>query len=351
MTRIPSYRLHRASGQAIVAIAGREIYLGKHGTADSRLRYKRIVAEWLASDCSPCFGAPKKQITVVEVLSAYVKHAKSYYGNEANSEFQDVKLAVRRIKELYRTEIATDFGGVHFKTIRQQMIADGLSRGYINEVMRRITRIFRWAAAEGLVSPDVYRTLEAIDGLKLGRTKAKEGKGVKPVDEEIVLKTIPLLPEVVQDMVRLHSLIGCRPSELCGIRLRMVDRQSDVWLVRMEKHKNVLRGKTRTLYMGPQAQKILLPYLDRQPDDFLFVPKESEKRRRTVVSENRTTPLEQGDRVGTNRKKYPKRSPGNCFTRCDYTWAFRIACINASNLLLRSSWSMVLTCGAIAFAQ
>ena len=69
-------------------IAGREIYRGKHGTADSRLRY---------------------------------------HGNEANSEFRDVKLAVRQIKELYRTEIATDFGGVRFKTIRQQMIADGLS--------------------------------------------------------------------------------------------------------------------------------------------------------------------------------------------------------------------------------
>jgi len=29
--RVPKYRLHKASGQALVQIDGRRIYLGKHG--------------------------------------------------------------------------------------------------------------------------------------------------------------------------------------------------------------------------------------------------------------------------------------------------------------------------------
>ena len=45
--RIPKYRLHKGSGQALVQINGERIYLGKHGTAQSREKYRRIVAKSL----------------------------------------------------------------------------------------------------------------------------------------------------------------------------------------------------------------------------------------------------------------------------------------------------------------
>lgn len=45
--RVPKYRLHKGSGQALVQIDGRRIYLGKHGTEQSRQKYRRIIAEWL----------------------------------------------------------------------------------------------------------------------------------------------------------------------------------------------------------------------------------------------------------------------------------------------------------------
>ena len=46
---IPKYRKHRGSGQAIVTIAGRDHYLGPHGTKASRIEYDRLIMEWLAS--------------------------------------------------------------------------------------------------------------------------------------------------------------------------------------------------------------------------------------------------------------------------------------------------------------
>ncbi len=48
--RVPSYRRHKATGQAVVTVAGRDIYLGKYNTAASRAEYKRIIAEWTAHD-------------------------------------------------------------------------------------------------------------------------------------------------------------------------------------------------------------------------------------------------------------------------------------------------------------
>lgn len=46
---VPKYRKHRASGQAIVTITGRDHYLGPHGTKASKAEYDRLVTEWLAS--------------------------------------------------------------------------------------------------------------------------------------------------------------------------------------------------------------------------------------------------------------------------------------------------------------
>jgi integrase len=45
--KVPTYRLHRASGQAIVTLNGRDHYLGPHGTQASRMQYDRLVCEWL----------------------------------------------------------------------------------------------------------------------------------------------------------------------------------------------------------------------------------------------------------------------------------------------------------------
>ena len=48
--RIPKYRKHRASGQAVVTLNGRDCYLGPHGTKASQIEYdrlhRRMVGRW-----------------------------------------------------------------------------------------------------------------------------------------------------------------------------------------------------------------------------------------------------------------------------------------------------------------
>ena len=48
--RVPSYRLHRPSGRAVVRLNGRDFYLSRHGLPESRSRYDRLIAEWLEND-------------------------------------------------------------------------------------------------------------------------------------------------------------------------------------------------------------------------------------------------------------------------------------------------------------
>jgi hypothetical protein len=44
-----AYRLHRSTGQAVVTLGGKDFYLGRHGTTESRREYDRLTAEWLAN--------------------------------------------------------------------------------------------------------------------------------------------------------------------------------------------------------------------------------------------------------------------------------------------------------------
>jgi hypothetical protein len=50
---LPKYRKHKASGQAVVTICGRDHYLGPHGTKASKVEYDRLIVEFLSSGPLP----------------------------------------------------------------------------------------------------------------------------------------------------------------------------------------------------------------------------------------------------------------------------------------------------------
>ena len=51
-SRPPRYRLHKASGKAIVTLDGKMIYLGTYDSPESRAKDKRELAAWLSKPSS-----------------------------------------------------------------------------------------------------------------------------------------------------------------------------------------------------------------------------------------------------------------------------------------------------------
>ncbi|MFN9918051.1 MAG: site-specific integrase, partial [Pirellulaceae bacterium] len=156
--------------------------------------------------------------------------------------------------------------------------------------------------------------ISCIDPLKKGRTTAKERDPVKPVSDAVVEQTLPHMPPVVADMVRLQRLVGCRPGEVVAITPGMVDRTSDVWEIRLANHKTAWRGHERTIYVGPKAQEILRRYLLRGADVPCFSPIEATEQRREVREANRKTPPSCGNVRGSKCKADPLRAPSQQFT-------------------------------------
>ena len=76
---LPKYRKHRGSGQAVVTLRRRDYCLGPHGTKASKLEYDRLIDEWLSSGRSASFGASTSELSIAELLLAFLTYAKDYY--------------------------------------------------------------------------------------------------------------------------------------------------------------------------------------------------------------------------------------------------------------------------------
>jgi integrase len=206
------------------------------------------------------------------------------------------------------------------------MIADKLSRKTINSRVRRIVAAFKWAAAKEMIPSSTHHSLTMVSGLRIGRTKARETKPVQPVADDVVDATLPHLPPIVADMVQLQRLTGMRPGEVCAVRPCDIDRTGDVWTYTPATHKTQHHGKTRTVFIGERGQAILLKYLARRSDSYCFSPQDSEAKRRAEQFAARVTPLNQGDRPGTNVKESPLRTIGDHYTKDSYGRAVSRAC-------------------------
>lgn len=333
MARVPNYRLHKPSGQAVVSLAGKDHYLGVHGTPASKTLYRRLLAEYIASGSSKSFGQPVSELSIAEIMLDYLRSFKEHYGHRADAELARFKLASRPVRKLYGDTLASQFGPIQFKAIRENLtneknLNDGKirSRTYINEMMRRILAMFKWAASESKLNANVYETLRLIPSLKAGRSRATDTEKIKPVSDAVVDCTLPKLPPVVADMVRLQRLTGARAGEICGLTPGIIDRSNEVWKAELIEHKTAHHGKSRTIYFGPLAQNILRPYLLRGANEYLFQPRDSEKKRRALASENRTTPMSCGNKPGSNKKRSPERRPGKQYSVASYRRAIARAC-------------------------
>lgn len=281
MAKVPAYRLHKPSGRAVVTINGRDHYLGKHNTHSSKQAYKRLIAEFDAADQSASFGKLPDSLLMEDLLLAYLRHAKVYY--KGSTEYENLKLVERPLAELYGSVRASRFGPAEFKAVRSWWLSDkSRSRQYINKQMKRTLRIIKWAVGEGMMPAANHQAIKCVEPLRKGRCTARESKPITCVDIGLVEATLPYLTQVVADMVRFQLLVGCRPGEVCKIKAGMVDRSSEVWQIELDDHKTAYRGKSRIIYVGPQAQNILRPYLLRPASAYCFSAIESERQRRAA---------------------------------------------------------------------
>ena len=326
--RTPKLRHHKASGNAVVTLDGKDFYLGKHGTPESREQYDRLIATWLAAGRRLPDDDDAPQLTVVEIIRRYLKHAARYYVKDGKptSEMHLVVWAMRPLKALYARLPAEKFGPLALKSVRESQIERGLCRGDVNRVIGHIRRMFRWATENELIPPNVYHGLQAVAGLRKNRSEARETDPVTPVHETLVDAIRGKVSRQVWAMVELERLTGMRPGEVVTIRGCDLDMGGRLWVYTPNSHKTEHHGHIRTIHLGPQAQEVVKPFLTGDAAAHLFSPRDAEAERRERLHANRKTPLSYGNGPGTNRTRKPKRQPQDHYEVVSYRRAIHRAC-------------------------
>jgi len=191
------------------------------------------------------------------------------------------------------------------------MVEQGLSRGLVNHRIGRIKRVFKWAVAEELVPPSVHHALQAVTGLRYGRTEAREAEPVRPVNGKWVDAVLPHVSPQVAAMIRVQRLTGMRPCEVVIMRACDIGMTREIWTYEPHHHKNRWREQRRRIALGPKAQAVLQPFLERDKEAYLFSPLEAEawhKERRPVhYKAERKTPIYPSELKARERAKLARR--------------------------------------------
>jgi integrase len=333
-TQNPKLRHHKASGRAYVVLNGKTLYLGNWGTEEAEENYYKTIAEWLS--CGRQLDTGANDVSVNELIARFWTHAESYYraaDGTQSRELENFRLALHRLKQLYGHSKAAEFGPRSLRTIRQKMIADDCSRGYINQSVCRIKMMFKWAVGEEFISGAIYHALSAVPGLKRGRSEARDTGPVKPVPQQYVEAIASYVSRQVWAIIQLQLLTAARPGEILIMRPCDIDRSGKIWVYSPADHKTAHHGHDRKIYIGPKGQEVLRPFLLRPSDAYCFSPAEAEAERRVRLSEQRQIPLKYGNVPGSHVSDTPARTPGDLYDVAGYRraitrgieWAFPAA--------------------------
>lgn len=331
--RKPSYLLHRPTGQAYVRLNSGEnrefVYLGEYGSPESRERYDDVIAEWFAKQGDASFY----MLDVSNLSLLFMEYAENYYrkNGKPTSEVQNIRVALRPLIRLHGSTRAREFSPRKLKAVRQAMIDSGCVRTSINRQVGHIARMFRWAVQNEYVPVAVYSALTTVPGLRSGRSKAKESRPVKPVSEAMIESIEPFVTRQVWGMVQLQVLTGMRPGEVISMRGCDLNMAGRIWEYRPESHKTEHHGKERVIFIGPQAQDVVRPFLKADLSAFLFSPRDARNEFDSLRRENRKTPMTPSQKARKTIAK-PKKQPGEKYTVCSYRQAVAKACEKAFDM-------------------
>ena len=335
-------RTYHISGQSVVRIGLRDYYLGPHDSSESIRRYAALITVYQANgltlpedfdastldlQAAAMFEQQATEvvaceqealpITVKHVTACYRDHIAGKYANNPQEHHRHSRLCDQLDAKFGDIE-AAEFGPVRLKAFRDDRVAEGLARKYVNRLVNCVILIFRHSVASELIGIAAIDRLKTLEPLRYGQTAAPETDPVEPVDIEHVRRTAAYLTPVVKAMLRVQIATGARPKEVCMMRPRDIDRSGQVWLYRPSSHKTSWRGKSKAIPLVDDAREAVTDFLNRDPDAFLFSPAESMAWRRAMGAAKRKTAMNCGNRAGSNRKADPQRLPRDRYDAQSY---------------------------------
>lgn len=296
--------------------------------------------------------SPTTVCTVGQFIDRYVEALEQHLPPLRNGRTNPTLIRLNQAKRFlkpYAGWPVADFGPDELKQIQDDMVAYryrhqkqeeelGLTRSSINRTINEIHRMWRWGIGREITTEAHGQRLKEVRPLRLGRTAARDDLKRAAVTEEELDNVTEGLSSVVADMLRLIWFTAMRPSEACSMRpFDILRRGKACWLYIPGRdaglfgdHKTAHHQRIRAIPLTSKAQQVLKPRItDFESKEYIFSPAEAVQELLARKAKNRKTPLNQGNKPGTNRKEHPMITPGSHYSTHAFNVAVKRACDRA----------------------
>jgi integrase len=238
---------------------------------EANQNYLRFQRQWAQGVYAAGLTPKDEGVSVSKLVLLWLARCEKEYvkRGKITSEVHLVRSACRPLVKLFGDKLAEEMDIPAMDLVRAEMLSLGWARETINAQLARISRMFAWGARQKLLPRAVAIEVEEVDYVVAGRTTAAEPKAKKPVTSEHVEAVMPHLhPKeirraVFEDMIRFQILTGLRSQELCGMRVRDLDRTDPIWVYQVTEFNKMLhKEQSRRCYLGPKAQAILARHIE-----------------------------------------------------------------------------------------
>lgn len=353
--RTPQLRHHRSSGRAVVTLTDkttgmrRDFYLGEHGTPEAHAAYADLIRDWLARgrrlDLTPPEAEtvslidkaqkPADLDSVARLVADYAKYIDTEKGVKPE-QIREIKRAIRYARIALHSPpgeqplvcgalSVAEFGPKALQSVRKAMIdarkANGKpwTRKTINERMKYVVKMFRWAVSEERAPVHLPAALECVEPLRRGQFGVPDGTKRTAVPLAHVKAIKDHVNPIVWAMVQVQMRMVARAGEVCAMRPIDIDTTGEIWIYKPTSHKTEHHGHALEKFISPECQEYIKPLLaGRAVDAYLFDPREAYALQRAQDAEvrrreNQTdTPRKSGRKIG---ERYTTGSYGRAIER------------------------------------
>jgi integrase len=328
--KLPSYRHHKGSGQALVEYKGERKYLGRYNSAESKQAYRQFLLEHVVSvedaDVDPVKPPPVAAVRLTYLMLRWLRECRKIYKHNPD-ELGKCEALVQMLKDWHPVVLAKDFDSLKVKEYRALLlktrikdrhgIKRPLTRNYINACVRRLQRMFQFGVAEQLVATDQHQAMLALRQLGQDESIARESEEKEPVPLRDLAATLREAPPIIATMIRVQYYTGMRSGNLCAMASGRIDRSAETWIYRPAKHKTQKKKVKLQIPLGPRVQRLLAPFIDRPADQPLFSPRELVDAKNAAKRACRKTPMTPSQAKRRIKRK-PLRAPGLRYSANSY---------------------------------
>lgn len=311
--RPPKCRKH-PNGQAFVQhrsiqTPSHRLYLGKYDSAESWRRYHQFCASLESGGSERVDLRPGLDKTIDELALGYLDFAKRYHSRDGKptKEFASTVSAIGQLCEMFGEKEGRTFTASQMVRLQDQLIENGYARKSINQRIGRIRRFFRWCCKHDHLPATLYHSLLAVDGLRRGKSGAREPEPIGPVDLQHVDALLPFVSPQIAAMTQIQHLCGMRPAEVCIMRRCDIDTSGEIWLYRPRAHKTDHHGQSLVKAIPRKAQDLIRQFFQADAEAYLFSPQDAEAWRLThrppYAGRERKTPVYPSEMRARERTK------------------------------------------------